>query len=159
MDGQGAAEEFGVADERCPGPDRRGEPLVGVDGQRVDAGDVSVARPDPFIDDAKGAVGTVDVEPHAPVVGDRPHRIERIDEAGIDVSGRGDHGDRRRAGSDVRVHCARQGVEVRSPSLVGGNVAHVVAADPEDPGRATDDIVHLRRRVDPWRRQRTDPVP
>ena len=87
-----------------------------------------------LVEDARQAVGAVDVEPDAELVRDLAQRADRVDRAGVRRARGGDDGHREHAVGEVALDRLAQPVGTHPPALVGLDEPHVGPADPQHPG-------------------------
>ncbi len=147
--------------------DRDGEPLVGIDEQRVGPREAGHAIGQPRIEHREGAVGAVHVQPDVSLARDVGHLADRIDCAGRGVAGGGDQRDRGGAGGQVAIDRMRQRGRVdRGTGRAGRQADQGAAAEAEDREGAADDLVAGLAGIDPRLRKaghallrRVDPDP
>ena len=89
------AGECRIAVKKSGAVERREQPLVRVDHKRVGVLDAVVGRPDARREQARAAIGAVDVEPQAVLTSDCRRAGQVVNDARVGRAGRGDHGGQR----------------------------------------------------------------
>ena len=90
-----------IPDQQAPGVERRVEPLVRVERERIGAREGRHGAADMWRLRGERAVGAVNVEPQSGLGADVGDGAERIDRAGVDVARSGDDADRVKAGGAI----------------------------------------------------------
>jgi len=125
--GQGRRRELRPPEDQRRGVDRREQPFVRVDHQRVGVLDPGEAATRAGREQGRSAVGGIHVEPQVPLGGDRGHAVQIIDDPGVGGAGGrhdGDHG----LGLRVPGECGMEGL-AGQPVIVSGNLQRVGADD------------------------------
>ncbi len=136
--------ELRVAVDQRGAVERREQPLVRVDDEGVGVLDAVVALPDGGGEQARAAVGAVDVEPQAALAGDLGQALEVVDDALVGGAAGADDGDHR-----LRVRVGGQGGAQRlagEPAVDGRDLERLDADDVEG---VLDRGVHLVGDCDP----------
>jgi hypothetical protein len=134
MIGERRAQLFGVAHQRASRLERRVEPFVRIDRDRV-----GVAKGDQVVRrigrrGREAAVGAVDMEPGAALPACDGDRREIVDRSGAHRSRGADNDARPIAGGHVGVHRAAQRIDVHSQIGAGRNPADRGRAEPAQVG-------------------------
>ncbi len=149
MVGERGAQPLRIADQRAAGFERRVEPLVGIDGDRI--GEAEGPQVVGSLGHRRGesAVGAVDMEPDAVLPAEGGDLGQRVDGAGAHRSGGADHQTRHVAGGDVGLDLPPERADVHPELAVGGNPADRLGAEPSHVSGLLQPGVGLGRAVDP----------
>ena len=148
---EGAAQLVGIAHEHAAGFERRVEPLVGIDRDRIGVAQRAQARRRSRRLRRQRTVGAVHVKPQLVLAADGGDLRERIDGARADRAGGADDEKRLMAEPEILLDPAAQGGRVHPLLVVGGDPADGVGAEAEQVGGLLDPRVGFRRRVDQQR--------
>ena len=133
--------------------ERRAQPLVRIDDDRVGAFD---AVPHPAAlgqDHRRSRHRRIDVEPHAMSRGDRADRRQRIDGRRGRGAGRGDDRAGPKASSPIGGDCRFERLRAHRVVRVVRDAPDVLAAETREQRRFVDRAVTVRRRIDDQRRR------
>jgi len=118
-----------LAIEQRGAVERREQPLVGIDDERVGPLEAVELGPDRRREERSTAVRAVDVKPQRSFLGHVSQTREIVDEAGVGRAGGGDHADHVVGAGMVLQRSAERGS--RQPVVFSGNDERLHADDPE----------------------------
>ncbi len=121
--------QIGLAVEQGGAVERREQPLVGIDDERVGLFESRELVPDRGGEQRGSAVGAVDVEPQIALVRHLGHAGEIVDDAGVGRPGRGDDADDVVGPRMLRQHIAQ--ARAGQAVILGGDDERLDADDVE----------------------------